>query len=393
MLMENARRIHSAADTVLTNGRLVLADRVVEGTLVIRDGLIAAIDEGTSQAAGAVDLDGDYLVPGLIELHTDNVERHVTPRPGVIWPTAPALMAHDAEIAAAGITTVFDALRLGELRDDRDNDYIRQVNRIVAAIEKARSANAFRVDHRLHFRCELACDNAGSEFERYADHPLLGLVSVMDHTPGARQFADVSKYRQYFAGKYAMSKEEIDAFIATAIEAQARNADRHRRQIVAGCRARGIALASHDDATEAHVAEAVADGVRIAEFPTTVKAAEAAQTNGMMVLMGAPNLVRGGSHSGNVSALTLAELGLMHVLSSDYIPMSLIHAAFMLADSTAGHDLPAAIATVSRDPARAVGLDDRGELAEGLRADLVRVRRHDGQEVVRTVWSAGQRVA
>ncbi|MEC9346588.1 MAG: alpha-D-ribose 1-methylphosphonate 5-triphosphate diphosphatase [Pseudomonadota bacterium] len=393
MTLQAAIQTSNAAETVLTNARCVLGDRVIDGSVVLRGDRIARVDEGPCALASAIDCDGDYLLPGLVELHTDNVERHITPRPGVVWPSGPALLAHDAEITAAGITTVFDALRLGELRGDRDNDYIREVMTIVAAIETARERGAFRADHRLHFRCELSCDNTDREFDRFAAHPLLRLVSVMDHTPGQRQFADTSKYRQYYQGKYGLTDAEMDAFMENACQSQARNSVRNRRHIVAGCHARNIPLASHDDATPAHVDEALSDGVAVAEFPTTVAAARLARENGMMVLMGAPNLVRGGSHSGNVSAIELARHGLLDVLSSDYIPMSLIHAAFMLADSDAPCDLAAAVRTVSRAPALGVGLDDRGEIAEGLRADLVRVRRMGDTEVVRTVWVGGERVA
>jgi alpha-D-ribose 1-methylphosphonate 5-triphosphate diphosphatase len=154
----------------------------------------------------------------------------------------------------------------------------------------------------------------------------------------------------------------------------------------------GTRIASHDDATEAHVEEAIADGVSIAEFPTTREAAEAAHRNGIAVLMGAPNIVRGKSHSGNISAAEVAASGHLDVLSSDYVPSSLLPAVFRLAGSTPGMTLPRAMRMVTLNPARAAGLDDRGAIEPRRRADLVQVRLSDGIPVVRRVWREGRRV-
>jgi alpha-D-ribose 1-methylphosphonate 5-triphosphate diphosphatase len=131
----------------------------------------------------------------------------------------------------------------------------------------------------------------------------------------------------------------------------------------------------------------------LTEFPTTLEAARAAGELGLAVLAGAPNLIRGGSHSGNVAAATLAEAGHLDILSSDYIPSSLLQAAFRLCDGELGLSLPEAIAKVTAVPADAVGLNDRGIVAEGYRADLVRVQVIDGRALVRGVWVGGERVA
>jgi alpha-D-ribose 1-methylphosphonate 5-triphosphate diphosphatase len=214
----------------------------------------------------------------------------------------------------------------------------------------------------------------------------------MDHTPGQRQFVDLTKYREYYQGKYGLSGAEIEAAMERQRDAHERHAGANRRRVVDLCRDRGIPLASHDDATPEHVAESLADGVALAEFPTTVAAARAAHGHGIAVLMGAPNLVRGGSHSGNVSARTLAEAGMLDILSSDYVPFSLLHAAFALARHLPHTGLPAAVATVTANPACAVGLDDRGSIAPGKRADLLRVRDADDAVLVRAVWRGGARV-
>jgi alpha-D-ribose 1-methylphosphonate 5-triphosphate diphosphatase len=229
-------------------------------------------------------------------------------------------------------------------------------------------------------------------FERFCDLPLVKLASVMDHTPGQRQYQTIGKYREYYQQRMRFSDAEMDAFIADRHHEQAQYADKHRKAILKRGRAAGIAFASHDDATVEHVAEAAADGVAIAEFPTTLAAADASHRAGLKVLMGAPNVVRGKSHSGNISALELAEAGLLDVLSSDYIPFALLQAAFLLPQRAGNVSLPAAIGMVTRNPAAAVGLDDRGEIAVGKRADFVRVQVLGGTPVVRGVWREGERV-
>lgn len=184
----------------------------------------------------------------------------------------------------------------------------------------------------------------------------------------------------------------MERFMAHRMELHAQFAVPHHRALVALAHKHGIRLASHDDTTKEQVDEAVADQVAIAEFPVTFEAAAASHAAGISVLMGAPNVVRGGSHSGNIAAIELAHAGVLDILSSDYVPASLLFAAFRLAEDVPGIDLPAAIRTVTATPAKAAGLDDCGVLEAGRAADIVRV--HDGTEVpvIRAVWCAGRRV-
>ncbi len=378
-----------ATEFAISNARIVTADDIVDGTVLVRDGTIAEVTPGAT-AAPADDWDGDWLLPGLVELHTDNLERHVIPRPGVVWPFAPALIAHDAELVAAGITTVFDALRVGEW--DHEGTIAGHIDDIISSIDDADDADVLRADHRIHLRCEVCCDNTSDQFAAFAGHERVNLVSVMDHTPGQRQFTSLEKFAEYYGGKYNLKGDALDDFVDKRREQQTRNSDRHRKAIVAMCRERNIALASHDDTTREHVEEAVADDMAIAEFPTSLDAAAWSREHGLSVLMGAPNVVRGRSHSGNVSALDLARAGLLDILSSDYVPASLIQAAFRLPEAVDGLDIAEAVNRVSLHPARAVGLDDRGEIAPGKRADLVRVRVVNGSPIVREVWRQGRRV-
>ena len=378
-------------ETILTNARLVLADRVIDGTVVTQGDVIADISEGGSQLPSAIDCEGDFIVPGLIELHTDNLERHVMPRPGAFWPCDAAVLGHDREIAAAGITTVFNALYVGEVHSRSAR--VELLNEMSDTIEDQMASGALKADHYFHWRCEISYGGMIDLLEPLIDCKRLRLLSVMDHTPGQRQFTDLGRYKEYYSGKFGMTDEELNTFMAQREEDQRRYSARNRAAVVQFAKERGLALASHDDATPEHVEEAVRDGMAIAEFPTTAESAAASHKAGLQVLMGAPNIVRGMSHSGNVSARELGDRGVLDILSSDYVPGSLLYGALLLEQSTEAITLPEATATVTRNPARAVGLDDRGEIAIGLRADLVRFHATKKAPIIRDVWRGGKKIA
>jgi alpha-D-ribose 1-methylphosphonate 5-triphosphate diphosphatase len=376
-----------AEELVLTNARVILADKVIDGHVVFRHGLIAEIGSGPARGE---DLEGDYLLPGLVELHTDHLEGHYAPRPGVRWNPLASVQAHDAQVASSGITTVFDALRVG-LNDD-SGIYPEDFRKLGAAIHEGMQSGRLRAEHFIHLRCEVAAPDCLETFKPFEGDALVKLASLMDHSPGQRQFASVEAYRNYYQKKKRMSDAEFETFAERRTRESAQYALPHRNAISSLCNEAGIVLASHDDATVEQVADAQSRGIRIAEFPTSLDAAKASREGGMSILMGAPNVVRGGSHSGNVSARELASEGLLDILSSDYVPFSLMQAVFALGEGEEGIDLPSAVAIVTSKPAAAVGFTDRGEIAEGKRADLVRVNADAGVPVVRTVWRQGKRV-
>lgn len=376
-------------ETILTNARLALGDTLCHGTLVLRGGTIAEVAEGRSHVPAAHDLEGDLLVPGLIDLHTDNLERQVQPRINARWPSRSALLAHDAQCAAAGITTVFDALCVGDLGFDAGRGQTFRDG--VADLDALGPTGLLRSEHFLHLRCEMPAANVLDLLDHVIDHPRVRLASLMDHSPGVGQYADIERFR-LLRRKEGMSEAAIDAKIAALQAQRGELRDANRRTLLARLVPRGIALASHDDRDEAEVAENVADGIRISEFPVTCAAAAAAKARGMDVIAGAPNIVRGGSHSGNVAVADLIAAGTVDALASDYVPASLLEAAFRGAASGL-IELAPAIALVSEAPARLVGLSDRGRIAPDLRADLVRVRPFDDLPAVREVWRTGERVA
>jgi len=375
---------------IITNARVVTPDEMFLGTVELHAGRIVRVDLGATIAPGAEDFDGDYLLPGLVEIHTDNLEKHLEPRPGVRWPAISALLTHDGQIAAAGITTVLDAMGIGDF--DARALRAQGLQDAVAALNLARKAGLLRADHWLHLRCELPCDNVLGMTEAFIDDPHVRLVSLMDHTPGQRQWMNVEKFRVHTQRNQRWTEEHLAQVVAERQGMRGRNAERNREALLALCVDRNLAVASHDDTLVEHIHEGVEAGISISEFPTTELAARTAREHRMKIVMGAPNLVRGGSHSGNVSALELARHDLLDALSSDYVPHALLHAAFLL-HTRAAWPLPRAIAAASLNPARMVGLDDRGAIAISQRADLVRVRELDGVPVPMATWRGGNRIA
>ncbi|MFZ8912623.1 MAG: alpha-D-ribose 1-methylphosphonate 5-triphosphate diphosphatase [Burkholderiaceae bacterium] len=378
--------------TVFTNAMLVMPNEVVHGSLVVNaDGQITEIQPGQSFVKDVVDCEGDWLMPGLVELHTDNLEKHMMPRPGVFWPGPSAFVIHDAQLVAAGITTVFDSVVLGDESQDR-NARGKFLKASLEAIETLSALPATRAHHFLHLRCELTNPDTCDHFEKWVDHTMVRLVSVMDHTPGQRQWRDLSKYRQYMERHGRFSEEQFEKLITEGLTAQAIYAQEQRDRILAECRRRQLPVASHDDTDLDHVEQAHSEGIAISEFPTTLEAAQRARELGLKNIMGAPNIVLGGSHSGNVSAKAVAQAGLLDGLSSDYVPSSLLDAVFRLVDELE-MSVPDATQVVTKNPADMVGLTDRGSITLGQRADLVWVRRLRGATpVVRQVWRQGVRV-
>ncbi len=374
----------------LANARLVLADQVLRGALTIEDGVISNITEGDQIPGGAIDCMQDFVLPGLVELHTDNVERHIEPRPEVDWPYLPALMAHDAELASTGITTVFDAIRIGSIHSGKGS-YINHARKLADELLAARAGGMFKISHFLHLRAEICSETLLGELGAFGADDRVGIVSLMDHTPGQRQFRDLTALKTYVAKKRGMNDAEFAEHVQNLLNLQQRFGTKHEAGAVAEANRLGAVLASHDDTTAEHVATSAKNGVGFAEFPTTFEAAQACRDHGIAVMMGAPNLIRGGSHSGNVAAQELAKADLLDIVSSDYVPSALLLAAFRLAETW--KDLPRAISTVTRKPAEAAGLKDRGRLAVMLRGDVLRVSLADKTPILRGAWSQGARVS
>ncbi|HEX6143991.1 MAG TPA: alpha-D-ribose 1-methylphosphonate 5-triphosphate diphosphatase [Geminicoccaceae bacterium] len=380
-----------AEPELVLSGRLVLSDGVIPGSVRIAGGRITHVDQGLSHLPAAVDLGDDLLMPGLIDLHTDNLERHFQPRSGVQWDAVQAAISHDAQVIGSGITTVYDSITIGAAEGwDMRADYVLPM---LEGLEEAVAHGMLRADHLLHLRAEITHEQIVEIFAHHAERPLVRFMSLMDHAPGDRQSPDIEDYRRRYLKIFDGDEAVLDRHVERLLHGSRVLGPDHRRRLAAAARARGIPFASHDDASEAHVEEAAALGAVLSEFPTTPEAARAARARGLHVLMGSPNLIRGGSHAGNVAAADLARAGTLDILSSDYIPGSLLLAVFRLAGDELGLALPDAVRAVTANPADAAGLGDRGRIEPGLRADLIRVRTINGRPIVRAAWRTGERVA
>ncbi len=376
-------------EIILTNAVLILRDDLKRGTIIVRDGKIAEINDGVSHAPGAIDVDGDYIMPGVVDVHTDNLERQVMPRVNARWPSRSAMLSHDAQTAAAGVTTVLDALCLGDLGFDIER--IRTFQDGVRDLDALSVTGLLKSEHFLHLRCETPALDVIELVDPVADHPRVRMVSFMDHSPGVGQYADIENYRK-MRRRGGMTEEQIDARIVRLLEQREKYRRPNRDALLARVAHLDISLASHDDQTVENIDENVADGIMISEFPVRMAAAQAARAQGMMVIAGAPNIVRGGSHSGNVSAAEMVRAGTVDAFASDYVPAALVEAAFLSVEQC-NITLPEAVAMITDAPARMARLPDRGRIEVGLRADLLRVRVFEGQPVVRQVWRSGERVA
>ncbi len=377
--------------SIFENATIVTANDVFLGYVVVEGGVIIEVGEGAAPERGA-DLDGDLLIPGLVELHTDNIEAHFMPRPQVMWNIDSAVTAYDAQIAASGITTVFDSLRVGRMDYDGVDGFAANTMKLADAIADAQTAGFLRAEHLMHIRCEVPATDVVAALEAMISQHPVQMISLMDHTPGQRQFCDLEQYFKYFGGKSGKSQAEVREIVAYRQRVGASGAAKNRPELVALAKKHHICIASHDDTTVQEVELSVREGVTLAEFPTTLEAAIASRAAGLATIMGGPNVVRGGSHSGNVAALKLAEEGQLDILSSDYVPASLLMGALALENVDAIGGLAGAIRLVTKNPAEATGLHDRGEIAVGKRADIVRVHRNQRRAVIREVWRSGARV-
>jgi alpha-D-ribose 1-methylphosphonate 5-triphosphate diphosphatase len=377
-------------ELALTNACIVTPHESFNGSILSRDGRIAEVQPGPLSLPDAIDCEGDYLIPGLVDLHTDNFERLIRPRNSVEWPVLPSVVAHDAHMVSAGITTIFDSLYVGFAGFGTRS--FETLQKTIAELEIGTRERILRGDHFLHLRCETSMEEMPAQFATVYPHPRVLLVSFMDHTPGQRQWRDLEKYVAMEKRDFHLTEEEIARFLESAEDRHRMLCGPNREKLLAMVDGHGLALASHDDTTEDHVEQAHAEGITISEFPTTLEAAEAARRKGMKTIAGSPNLVLGRSHSGNVSALDLASRGLLDALASDYVPSSLLHGAFLLHERLA-MPLHQAIAMITRTPAQMTGLDDRGAIEAGRIADLVRVRVVRDIPIATIVWREGLRVA
>ncbi|GAB1575460.1 alpha-D-ribose 1-methylphosphonate 5-triphosphate diphosphatase [Bordetella petrii] len=371
----------------LTHARVVLPDAVLsDAALLIENGVIAAIEPDGAHGAAEIDLEGQTLLPGLIDVHCDAIEKEAEPRSRVLFPLDFAVAQVDRRNAAAGITTPFHALSFA------NNEWGVRNNQTAAQV--ARTLHAFRahslVDNRVHCRYEITDETAMPVLQALLDEGVVDLLSVMDHSPGQGQFKTLEAYLQYMMGNHAMSRDEAEE--AARAKLRARDGAALRVEtLLADARRLGVPTASHDDDSVQRIATMRNLGVSMSEFPINLDTATAAVSCGLPTILGAPNVLRGQSQSGSMRAIDAVRAGVASCLCSDYQPSTLIAAAFAVA-AQSDLTLAQAVALVTANPADACGLGDRGRIAVGLRADLVAVALVGQLPLVSRAWSAGRLV-
>lgn len=374
--------------TYLTHATLVLPDRVLhDSAMLIADGQIVAIEPASAPAnADVIDLRGHTVMPGLIDVHCDAIEKEAEPRANVLFPLDFAVAQVDRRNASAGITTPYHALSFASNQFGvRNNDTAATLVRAVAEYRKHSL-----VDNRIHCRYEVTDAAAVPVLEMLMAEGVVDLLSVMDHSPGQGQFKTLDAYLSYMMGNHGMSREEA-ADAAARKAAELDGAAERVNRLVSKAHELGIPTASHDDDSPQRIAAMHALGVRMSEFPINVETAQAASAHALPTILGAPNVLRGKSQSGSMRAIDAIQAGVGHILCSDYQPSTLIAAAFAAA-RLADLPLDQALALVTSNAADACLLDDRGRLAAGKRADVIAVASVAGQPLVTHTWSAGRLV-
>ena len=377
-------------DMKIINGQIITPDRVIEnGVIEIVDGIITDILENSSKSGDVIDANRGYVLPGIVDIHGDDLETAISPRPSARFPVDFALLHLDRRNAGLGITTKLHAIAYFE--DELKGRHVGTSKEIVETMTRLR--DEFLTNHFAHVRCEISSDLR--DVLEAIESPLTKLVSLMDHTPGQGQFTDPARYREYHKRMYGLNDAEIDQIIRKK-SGYAGESVQKMREVAEIAHARGISIASHDDDSPEKVELVHSIGARISEFPITLDAARRARELGMTISMGAPNVVLGRSTSGNLSTSEAIDAGLVDLLCSDYNPGSMLHSAFILWKRGV-LTLPCAVKMITRNPAEAVGMDGTiGSIEIGKRADLLIVSERMGIPVVartvvggEVVYSAG----
>jgi alpha-D-ribose 1-methylphosphonate 5-triphosphate diphosphatase len=374
---------------LIQNGTVVEAASVVKGGhVLVADGRIVshgpwAPDPGVE--AERVDASGLYVLPGLIDLHSDAIEREVEPRPNTLFPPAIAVREMERRLAGHGITTMYHSVSIAAQEFGPRSHEVALA--IIHTIHELRESALIRT--RVHLRYEIT-DRSGLGLVRdLLQRGFVQLLSFMDHTPGQGQYRDAREYREYLVRVYGIPDAQFEQLLSAKLAAHGAEGRDEVAGLAASAQSAGVPLASHDDDTPDKLREMRRWGVAISEFPMSLAAARHAAEAGMAVCVGAPNVVRDGSTGKNLRAADAIDAGVAHILCSDYYPAALLHAVFRLAEGPLG--LARAVAMASLAPARAVGLArDLGSIEAGKEADLILVRNLDGLPVVVAAMVAGR---
>ncbi len=366
--VERGRGQDGAYETVVKDARVVTPTQVIRGSVAARDGEIVAIEEGKlgvdADVETTIDAAGRILMPGIVDLHGDDIENHLHPRSNADIEPPIALATADRSNICAGITTKFHAIAFEEAHEENRSPELAS-----ALVDSIRSNDSLIADHRIHARCEITDESCVDAVEEVLDREAATCVSVMSHIPGKGQFQDVEQFREYYENDSNHPTEEVERLIEERTTLTEEILSERIDRIAAAAARTGVVVASHDDETPVEVERLEERGIRLSEYPITIEAAERARDLGMWTAMGAPNLVRGGSQWGNLATEDAIEADAADVLLADYHPPSLLAAPFV----DTGESLPTRVARVTANPADAVGLSARGRIEAGARADMILV--------------------
>ena len=369
---------------VIRNGIIVQPDRLLFGyeLVVEADRIVAIRQQGTLDApahdAGVIDAHGGYVVPGLVDIHSDYIETVISPRPTVLMDFPTAFFEAERELLGHGITTMYHSLSAYG-RDVMDTKPVRswenteRIMALIAASKRTEGHNAHLIRHRLHLRLEIDNVDVVEDVARHIAAGEVDELSFMDHTPGQGQYRDIEIWRRSVRGDREVTMEEA----LKAAEAQ-KTAPKIALEALASlaslAREHGVPVASHDDDTVEKLELMQQLGCTISEFPISLEVAAEARRRGMDTVMGTPNILLGKSHSGNLSASEAVRGGVASCLCSDYYPTAMLQSAFVLHRSFR-LPLEEAFAMLTINPAHAVAADDQiGSLEEGKKADILVVR-------------------
>lgn len=368
---------------IVTNGKVVLPERIIEAAIVIVDGRIDALLERNSEInnwiiqhpqAIRLDAKNQYILPGLIDIHCDAIEKEVQPRPNTLFPLQMALLEFERKLPIHGITTMYHSLSLGVGLSLRGDHLLIGMIETINDYRKKRSM----IRNRIHLRFEVSHLTGMPIVERLLDEKAIDYLSFMDHSPGQGQYREPGSFERYVMKNQGVGLDEVRVIVDELIQRRQQVSSDHLQHLSILAARAGIAIASHDDDSKDKVDEAVSNGVSVCEFPINLETAKYAAERGLRVCVGAPNVVRGASHDKNLKAVDAISEGSADILCSDYHPSSMLAAIFKLADDGIAA-LPAAVRMASLHPAQALGVcSEIGSIELGKAADLIIVDRYEG---------------
>ena len=349
-------------ETILRSKNVLINEEFVAADVVIKGEFIQRIDEyGTNEVA--VDLGDKKIAPGIVDLHSDAIEKEIEPRPGAQFPVELAVAELDKKLSMAGVTTMFHAIGFEENPKKK-----RSIDLAISQIEEINKANDkhLGVDNYVHARYELSCDEAVEPIKEVISKGMVKLVSLMDHSPGQGQFKSLESFKNYYENYYNLNEDELKQ----VIDKKTKKNDEKINDLIAHAKKHKLTLLSHDDDCIEKLDGLLDLGVQISEFPLDLEVAKYAVSKGIATGMGAPNIVRGGSQSGNIAAIDLVKENVCKYLCSDYHPTSMLQAVYRMKEDV-NLNLAKGFSMVTSTPAKYANLEDRGEIAQGKRADII----------------------